>query len=188
MNTDRRLLAAAFLAITFFTAGPARAAVNHPTQIAPAAGTTAEFLPAFAWTPVPNADKYEFQIAADPGMNSGVLGGGKDDFFTKNTRGTLQQTVPNGTYYWRVRAVGVDGSVSAWSAVWSFTKQWDLQPAKQTPGDGRSLTFPANPPTRRSPRSFSNTRTRMTRTARRTSRPRPRPSPPRSRPASTSGA
>ena len=77
MNTDRRLLAAAFLAITFFTAGPARAAVNHPTQIAPAAGTTAEFLPAFAWTPVPNADKYEFQIAADPGMNSGVLGGGK---------------------------------------------------------------------------------------------------------------
>jgi hypothetical protein len=145
MNTDRRLLTAAFLAITFFTAGPARAAVNHPTQIAPAAGTTSEFLPAFAWTPVPNADKYEFQIAADPGMNSGVLGGGKDDFFTKNTRGTLQQTVPNGTYYWRVRSVAVDGSVSAWSAVWSFTKQWDLQPAKQTPGDGQSLTFPSNP-------------------------------------------
>src|SRR3954470_17263529 len=110
--TDRRLLAAAFAAITFLTAGPARAAINPPSQTAPAAGATVQFLPVFAWTPVADADKYEFQIAADAGMNSGVLGGGKDDFFTKNTRATLLQTVPNGTYYWRVRAAGVNGGVS----------------------------------------------------------------------------
>jgi hypothetical protein len=78
-------------------------------------------------------------------MNSGVLGGGKDDFFTKNTRGSLLQTVPNGTYYWRVRSVAVSGAISAWSPVHSFTKLWDLAPAKQTPGDGQSLTFPSNP-------------------------------------------
>jgi hypothetical protein len=143
--TDRRLLAAAFAAITFLTAGPARAAINPPTQTAPAVGATVEFLPVFAWTSVPDADKYEFQIAADAGMNSGVLGVGKDDFFTKNTRATLLQTVPNGTYYWRVRSVSVNGAVSRWSAVWPFTKQWDLQPAKQTPSDGQALTFPASP-------------------------------------------
>jgi hypothetical protein len=145
MQTDRKLLAAAFIAITFLTAGPARAAIGPPVQTAPADGATLEFLPAFAWTPVSAADKYEFQISADPGMNSGVLGGGKDDFFTKNTRGTLMQTVPNGTYYWRVRAVAVTGAISQWSAVHSFTKLWNLAPAKQTPGDGQSLTFPSNP-------------------------------------------
>ena len=128
--TDRRLLAAAFAAIAMLTAGPARGAINPPTQTAPANGATLEFLPAFAWTPVPDADKYEFQISADAGMNSGVLGGGKDDFFTKNTRGTLVQTVPNGTYYWRVRSVAVNGAISTWSPVHSFTKLWDL-PARQ---------------------------------------------------------
>ena len=113
--TDRKLLAAAFAAIAMLTAGPARGAINPPNQTAPANGATLEFLPAFAWTPVPDADKYEFQIAADAGMNCGVLGGGKDDFFTKNTRGTLAQTVPNGTYYWRVRSVAVNGAISRWS-------------------------------------------------------------------------
>ena len=143
--TDRRFLAAAFAAIAMLTAGPARGAINPPNQTAPANGATLEFLPAFAWTPVPDAAKYEFQISADAGMNSGVLGGGKDDFFTKNTRGTLPQTVPNGTYYWRVRSVAVNGAISPWSPVHSFTKLWDLSPTKQTPGDGASLTFPSNP-------------------------------------------
>ena len=143
--TDRKLLAAAFAAIAMLTAGPARGAINPPNQTAPANGATLEFMPAFAWTPVPDADKYEFQIAVDAGMNGGVLGGGKDDFFTKNTRATLPETVPNGTYYWRVRSVAVNGAISRWSDVHSFTKLWDLSPTKQTPGDGQSLTFPSNP-------------------------------------------
>src|SRR5213078_5210008 len=111
MAADRNPLAAAFAAITFLTAGPARAAVNRPTPTAPAPNAVVQFVPAFAWTPVKGADKYEFQIAADPGMNSPVLGTGKDDFFTRNTRATLMKTVPNGTYYWRVRAVGPDDAV-----------------------------------------------------------------------------
>ena len=84
MAADRRLLAAAFAAIAFLTAGPARGAVARPAQTAPAAGAVVEFVPSFAWTPVAGADKYEFQISADAGMNSPVLGAGKDDFFTKN--------------------------------------------------------------------------------------------------------
>src|SRR5919204_6016313 len=145
MPADRRLLAATFAAITLLTAGPARAAVDHPTPISPASGTTVQFLPAFAWTPVSGADKYEFQVRADAGMNSPVLGAGKDDFFTHNTRATLLQTIPNGTYYWRVRAVGPDGSVSSWTPARPFTKNWTLRPSLQTPGNGQSLSFPANP-------------------------------------------
>src|ERR1044072_2267199 len=124
MAADRRLLAAAFAAIAFMTAGPPRGAVSQPTQTAPAAGAVVEFAPSFAWTPVAGADKYEFQISADAGMNSPVLGQGKDDFFTRNTRATLKQTIPNGTYYWRVRASNAAGEVSQWTQARSFRTLW----------------------------------------------------------------
>ena len=145
MPADRKILAAAFAAILMLSAGPARAALDRPTPTAPAQGAVSQFLPAFAWTPASGADKYEFQIAADAGMNSPVLGHGKDDFFTRNTRATLTMTVPNGTYYWRVRSVGPEGSVSAWTSPRSFTKNWTLQPVTQTPGQGQTLSFPNNP-------------------------------------------
>src|SRR5436190_1123150 len=145
MAADRKLLAATFAAIAFLTAGPARAALSPPSATAPAAGVTVVFLPSFVWTPVKNADHYEFQISADPGMGSPVLGGGKDDFFTNNTRATLIQTVPNGTYYWHVRAISADGSVSPWTPTRAFKKLWNLKPAIQTPAPGASLTFPSNP-------------------------------------------
>jgi hypothetical protein len=145
MAADRRLLAAAFAAIAFMTAGPARGAVSQPTQTAPAAGAVVEFAPSFAWTPVAGADKYEFQISADAGMNSPVLGQGKDDFFTKNTRATLLKTIPNGTYWWRVRATTAAGDVGKWTMPRSFRKQWNLQPALQSPGSGAALTYPASP-------------------------------------------
>ncbi|HSS82033.1 MAG TPA: hypothetical protein VLK24_12675 [Gaiellaceae bacterium] len=145
MAADRKLLAAAFAAIAFLTAGPARGAVTRPTQTAPAAGAVVQFLPSFAWTPVAGVDKYEFQISADAGMNSPVLGQGKDDFFTHNTRATLLKTIPNGTYYWRVRATDATGSASRWTEPRSFRKLWNLQPALQSPSSGAALTYPSSP-------------------------------------------
>jgi len=145
MAANRKLLAAAFAAISFLTAGPGRAAVGRPVQTAPADGAVFQFLPAMAWTAVPGADKYQFQISADEGMNSPVLGAGKDNFFTSNTRATLLKTVPNGKYWWRVRATNAAGEISAWTQPRSFRKLWNLQPALQTPGSGASLSFPANP-------------------------------------------
>src|SRR5215210_7742603 len=145
MAADRKLLAAAFAAICFLTAGPARGAVGRPVQTAPASGAVVQFLPAMAWTAVPGADKYQFQISADEGMNSPVLGAGRDNFFTSNTRATLLKTVPNGTYWWRVRATNAAGEISAWTQPRSFRKLWNLQPALQSPGSGASLSFPANP-------------------------------------------
>jgi hypothetical protein len=145
MAANRKLLVAAFAAISFLTAGPARAAVGRPVPIAPAAGAVVQFLPAMAWTAVPGASKYQFQISADEGMNSPVLGAGKDNFFTSNTRATLLKTVPNGTYWWRVRATNAAGEISAWTQPRSFRKLWNVQPALQNPGSGASLSFPANP-------------------------------------------
>ena len=34
---------------------------------------------------------------------------------TRNARATLKRTLPNGTYYWRVRAITKAGAVSAWT-------------------------------------------------------------------------
>src|ERR671934_2726728 len=145
MPADRKILPAASPAIIMLGAGPARAAVPRPEPTAPADGAVSTFLPAFAWTPVSGADRYEFQIAADAGMNSPVLGQGKDDFLTHNTRATLVKTVPNGTYWWRVRSVAADGSVSAWTQPRSFTKNWNLQPGLQSPSEGQTLSFPGTP-------------------------------------------
>jgi hypothetical protein len=145
MAADRRLLAAAFAAITFLTAGPARAAIGRPVQIAPANGAVSQFLPSFSWTPVAHADRYEFQISADGGMNSPVLGHGYDDFFTKNTRATLLKTVPNGTYYWRVRSADAAGNVSAWTSPRMFRKSWTAAATLQKPASGASIVFPTNP-------------------------------------------
>jgi hypothetical protein len=116
-----------------------------PGALAPANATVVEALPAFAWGAVNGADAYEFQIAADAGFNAPVLGRGKDHFRTRNLRATLNETVPNGTYYWRVRAVTERGSASPWSAPRSVRKAWGATAALQSPTDAAVLTVPQSP-------------------------------------------
>ncbi len=132
-------------AIALATASPAQAVDNTPlpapTPLSPAAGAVVDSVPPFAWSPVSVADHYEFQVAADGGFNSPVLGRGSDDFTTQNARATLLKTIPNGTYYWRVRAVGSNGSVSPWTAGRSFRKSWTAAAALQTPAGGAGLSF-----------------------------------------------
>src|SRR5215207_7978785 len=102
------LLAA--LAVALVLVSPAGSAPATPTPVGPPDGTVVDSLPVFAWNVVAGADKYEFEFAADSGFNAPVLGAGKDNFFTKNTRATIEKVVPNGTYWWHVRAVAGDGS------------------------------------------------------------------------------
>jgi hypothetical protein len=136
-------LAACFLALEL--APSAGAKLQAPTPLAPAAGVTTDAVPAFAWKPVGGADQYEFQVAADAGFNSQVLGRGQDDFLTKNARATLKKTVPNGTYWWRVRAIGAGGGASPWSAGRSFKKLWAATTTLQAPVDGAAVVYPATP-------------------------------------------
>jgi hypothetical protein len=143
-RSSRLVLALAAGLAAVALAAPARAALTVPTPLAPTSGAAVDALPAFAWSRVAGADRYEFQVAADAGFNSPVLGKGDDDFFTRNTRATLKKTVPNGTYYWRVRAVGPDGSVSSWSAGRSLKKQWTAAAALQNPAGGAPITFPGS--------------------------------------------
>ena len=124
--------AAALLAVA-----PAGTALVAPKLSGPATGSAAAQLPAFKWNAVSGADTYEFEFAADPGFNSVV-----SQVTTKNTRAALKKVVPNGTYYWRVRAVGSAGGLGTWSATRTFEMAWTAQPALLSPSDLATITYP----------------------------------------------
>ena len=121
------------------------AALASPTAVAPANGLVVDALPAFSWAAVAKAHRYEFQLAADSGMNSPVLGRGDDQFTTRNTRATLKKTIPNGTYWWRVRALQANGTPSPWTAPRSIVKSWTSAPALQSPANGAIMVHPTHP-------------------------------------------
>ncbi len=137
----RLLLAASAVAALAFAA-PAHGALTAPVLLDPGNGASVETLPAFAWSPVPGADSYEFQVAADQNFNSPVLGRGEGSFSTKNTRATLKKTLPNGRYWWRVRATTNSGDASPWSTPRSLTKAWTALPSTRSPAPGYPFTFP----------------------------------------------
>ena len=138
------LLGAAAL-VALLGVAPAGARLSAPVPLAPAIGATTDDVPAFAWKPVRGADQYEFQLAADAGFNSPVLGRGQDQFLTKNTRATVKKTFPNGTYWWRVRAITIDGHASPWSQGRSLKKRWATTTDLTAPTDGATVVYPATP-------------------------------------------
>ena len=148
MASDRRhfrLVLAALAAAALAVAAPAQGALTAPVLLNPGPGAVVEALPAFAWAPVAGADSYEFQVAADQNFNSPVLGRGEGSFATRNTRATLKKTLPNGTYWWRVRATNKAGDASSWTTPRSLRKFWTATPSSLTPGSGYPFTFPSNP-------------------------------------------
>ena len=139
----RAFTLAAFLSLVL--SAPAYGAPATPTPVSPASGVSVDALPAFSWAGVTGADRYEFQVAADSGMNSPVLGRGEDQFTTRNTRATLKKTIPNGSYFWRVRAIAKDGTPSSWTAPRLLVKAWTSVPALQEPAPGAIMVHPTQP-------------------------------------------
>jgi hypothetical protein len=92
----------------------------------------------FRWA-ARSADHYEFQLAGDAGFNSVLI-----NFSTHSSIATLNRTLPDGKYWWRVRAVGKGGSISAW-VTRTFTKAWRSPPQLVSPTDNASIAFPTQP-------------------------------------------
>jgi hypothetical protein len=137
----------AALSVAALLVSPAAAVLSAPTANTPADDAVVEAVPAFGWEPVAGAARYEWEISADPGFNSPVLGLNLDHFFTRNTRATLTKTIPDGTYWWHVRAVTANGDVGPWSSARSFVKQWAeqrFQPTLLEPADGSDVTYPTD--------------------------------------------
>ena len=140
-------IVAALAAGALLLAAPAQSALTAPVPLDPGNGASFEAIPPFAWSAVPGADQYQFQVAADQNFNSPVLGQGEGSFITKNTRATLKKTLPNGHYWWRVRATTKKGDASPWSSPRSFIKAWTATPSTMTPGPGYPFSFPSTPMT-----------------------------------------
>ena len=146
MAASLRVVSGAFVAVVALVlAAPSLGAVATPTPDSPAPNAQVQALPTFAWNPVAGAERYEFAIAADSGFNAPALGRGEGQFFTRNTRATVKKTLPNGTYYWRVRAIAAGGAVSPWSAPRPLRKQWTLAPRLQSPVNGAVAVHPSTP-------------------------------------------
>jgi hypothetical protein len=136
---------AALAGAALLVAAPAQAALPTPALAEPGPGATVEAFPAFSWAPVPGAETYEFQVAADRNFNAPVLGRGEGSFSTRNTRATLRKTLPNGTYWWRVRASSKSGDTSPWTLPRSLVKNWTASPISLSPATGFPFAFPGSP-------------------------------------------
>jgi hypothetical protein len=127
-------------------AGPAQAGSKGvPSLASPAADAATNGVPAFSWKAARRAAKYEFQLAADPNFESIVIGEGYGSFQTRNTFATVNETLPNDNYFWRVRSINPKEDASKWSSTRKFRKSWSQQPALISPVKGEAISYPLTP-------------------------------------------
>ena len=136
----------ALLAALSLTA-TANAALRAPSLELPATSATVESMPTFSWRALKGAAKYEFQLSDDAKFNSIVLGRGpnRGTQVTNNTAATLDKTVPDGNYFWRVRAISAKDRVGRWSKSRSLRKVWSSAPVLQAPLDDAHVSWPSLP-------------------------------------------
>jgi hypothetical protein len=143
----------AALVVAFATSaidGAAQTPPPAPTLVAPAGGAALVQPIALQWSAVADPDgpigSYTWQVGTTSAFTLVIASG-----FTDTRNGDPVPTqdrvsgLPNGTYFWRVKATqmvgGVTGSIeSAWSAVRSFT----ITGPGPAPGGTPSITSPGN--------------------------------------------
>jgi hypothetical protein len=111
--------------------------LRAPLLQRPRSGASVQALPAFEWAAVAKASAYQFQLSADKHFASVVQSFlHKGSIETPNTAVTLDKALPNGVYYWRVRAVSSTGGSGAWSATRKLSKSWTIAPQLLEPTSG----------------------------------------------------
>lgn len=101
--------------------------LDAPALVAPEDGATlTTSQPEVSWAAVTGADMYRVVIAGDDSFATNVI-----DMTVDSTEFTPADPLPDGTYYWRVKALNV-GEASPWSDDWSFTVE--QVPQCETPG------------------------------------------------------
>ena len=88
--------------------GPAAPALTSPAHRA----VMPVDAPSFAWEGVANGNTYEFQLDNSQGF------GTPEQAAVRTTTGFTTAPLPDGRYFWRVRAVNVNGQPSSWSRAW----------------------------------------------------------------------
>jgi hypothetical protein len=99
------------------------------TDVVDVAPQTEFYVPEFTWDPIPGAAKYEVEINSVfdfPQGPSKVCCDSSDWPIT--TTFTPKETLPNNTYYWRVRAINAHGEAGDWNEGPSFIKTFANYP------------------------------------------------------------
>jgi hypothetical protein len=133
MHHLRRLpLVATFVAMLCF------AAPSYGSLTAPVGTTTSigEPVPAFSWTSVAGADHYVFELDSGNTIGTALL-----TITTKNTDATLTQTIADGPYTWRVRAVDANSNNGPWSTPINWSKAGS-GPTLVSPAANATVTYP----------------------------------------------
>jgi hypothetical protein len=110
---------------------------TRPILSAPANRTlTNDNTPIFNWLPATNGDTYQIQIDNNADFSS------PEQDVTVGVESYIAGTLPDGRYYWRVRAFNSDTAPGAWSAAWQVTVDTLAPPvpALLAPVDGASST------------------------------------------------
>jgi len=123
-------------------AADAARALPAPRLDTPEDDASVQAAPIFKWKKVRGAAKYEFQLSADSGFRSIVTGGTVETF---NNAYTLDDSLPDGDYYWRVRAVNAKDDAGRWSQGRTLTKRWSARPTLLSPVDETAINYPSDP-------------------------------------------
>lgn len=121
------------------------AGLRAPALESPADNAAVQQLPTFTWSAVHGATEYEYQVAADRRFSS-IVGAepGKGAGRTHNLAAALEKTVPDGAYYWRVRALTAADRTGPWSRARRVVKAW-TDASRIVAGDGVTVDWPATP-------------------------------------------
>ncbi len=123
----------------------AAAAPKAPVPSAPADDAKVEAIGSFSWKAVKRADRYQFQLAADSKFGSIVLGKGHGSFETRNRYATIDESLGDGSYFWRVRAINRKDQAGKWSHVRSLRKSAGTAPNLVAPEDESDVQWPGSP-------------------------------------------
>jgi hypothetical protein len=117
----------------------ASATLPAPGLMSPANEAVVNAVPGFSWRAIRGAAKYEFQFASDAGFRSTLA-----SFETLNTSATVDDTVFDGNYYWRVRAVSAADKSGRWTAPQLLKKRWTTPTRLLTPAQNSTIVYPSN--------------------------------------------
>ena len=95
----------------------------------------------FSWDPVLGAATYEIQVSPNGDWQNNVV---IDATPVYGTRYAPDQTLPNGSYYWRVRAraAGNATNYGQWSVPFVFNRSWTTRPLTVSPHWAGGLATP----------------------------------------------
>ncbi len=112
-----------------------------PHLVSPGAGSAAESVrPLFQWDGIAGAEAYELIVSTDPAFGNPTILKNGEYALTSTAWACNINLNRDTTYYWRVRAIGMD-SRSEWSAVSVFTTT-----PRDTEGDALTGQPPPLPP------------------------------------------